>query len=208
MHIYIYRCTQAELALAQLKDMEDGDGDDDDDNNTSLDTSHFSTYTTAHNSDLYGGGGSSLTNRFGMNQRTTNTNTTPYTTPSKYTNGKRNKGGPMGEGKIIKDLEQYVGVRTNPTLAKTINVIDNFTLYTNKIIKNNSIIRIIFVLYLLFLHIWVLFVLTIHIHSIDSGSKRGPPVTNILTKGRFPTTITTGATITTSGTSSITSAVS
>ena len=207
MHIYIYRCTQAELALAQLKDMEDGDGDDDDDNNTSLDTSHFSTYTPGHNSDPYGGGGggSSLTNRFGMNQRTTNTNTTPYTTPSKYTNGKRNKGGPMGEGKIIKDLEQYVGVRTNPTLAKTINIIDNFTLYTNKIIKNNSIIRIIFVLYLLFLHIWVLFVLTIHIHSIDIGSMKGPPVTNILTKGRFP--ITGSITTNTITTGSITSTV-
>lgn len=64
-------------------------------------------------------------------------------------------------------------------VGKAIDVMDKFAMEAGKFLRYNAMARGIFILYLLVLHLWVLFILVFHVHSFekehgDFGSLHDP----------------------------------
>jgi len=58
-------------------------------------------------------------------------------------------------------------------VADMIDSIDLWSIQTGMLMKNNPIIRLAFLMYLLVMHIWVLFVLVFHAHNLEAGGNEG-----------------------------------
>jgi len=71
----------------------------------------------------------------------------------------RRGGGGVRGRKVMNDLEK-LGVRAGPNVTHAVNVIDNLTLETGNFFRLYPLVRMLFVFYLLVLHLWVLVVLT------------------------------------------------
>ena len=76
-----------------------------------------------------------------------------------------NDGEPSGH-KVISGLKQ-MGVNPNASVVRAVNYIDTWTLITGRLLRNYPLLRLGFVLYLLFLHLWVLCVLAWQTHSLE-----------------------------------------
>lgn len=75
--------------------------------------------------------------------------------------------------KVSKDLEK-IGVKANARVAQAVDMIDTWTLVSGRFLKHYPLARLGFVLYLLVLHLWVLFILALHTHSLDANSQKIP----------------------------------
>lgn len=74
------------------------------------------------------------------------------------------RGRGVGGRKVINDLEK-LGVTAGPRVTHAVNVIDNLTLETGNFFRLYPLMRMLFVIYLLLLHFWVLIVLTYSLPS-------------------------------------------
>eukprot|EP01038_Epipyxis_sp_PR26KG_P014311 gene14311-19195_t len=73
---------------------------------------------------------------------------------------------PRQQSKVIKDLEK-IGVKPSPSVSRAVTMIDTYTLLTGRFLRSYPLVRMGFVLYFLLLHLWVLFILVIHTHSLE-----------------------------------------
>ena len=73
-----------------------------------------------------------------------------------------------GGQKVMADLEK-LGVHTGPGIANVVNSIDTWTLGTGKLLRSYPLFRMGFVLYLLVLHLWVLFIIGWQTHALEDG---------------------------------------
>lgn len=158
----MYRCTQLEQQLGKVRDLEDVgyDLEEDDSPPTSR-------------------GGSTMRKR--GNDR--------YEV-SQY----------RGTNRVINDLEK-IGVRPGAGVTKAVTVIDSWTLFTGRyvvstildfffsdgdfffyyrVLRHHPLLRLGFVMYLLMLHLWVLFILIIHTHSLEDLAPNADPKEQLL----------------------------
>eukprot|EP01039_Chlorochromonas_danica_P004354 gene4354-4775_t len=70
------------------------------------------------------------------------------------------------QAQLFSDLEK-IGVKPNAGVGQAVRIIDTYTLLTGSFLRNYPLVRLGFVLYLLILHLWVLFILVLHTHSLD-----------------------------------------
>jgi hypothetical protein len=68
--------------------------------------------------------------------------------------------------KVITDLEK-MGVRPTEGVKRAVVLIDSYTFMTGKFLRRYPLIRLLFLCYLLFLHLWVFFIIGIHTHSLE-----------------------------------------
>jgi hypothetical protein len=88
------------------------------------------------------------------------------------------------QGKMVRELERY-GMKAPMPVAKAVDAIDSWTLVTGRYMKAYPLIRIGVVFYLVFLHIWVFFVLSLHASSMEGAPHQaeiGDFVTNNIEK--------------------------
>ena len=79
---------------------------------------------------------------------------------------KTSNDGEQGGHKVISGLKQ-MGVNPNASVVRAVNYIDTWTLITGRLLRNYPLLRLGFVLYLLFLHLWVLCILAWQTHSLE-----------------------------------------
>jgi hypothetical protein len=126
-----------EIQLTALRDIE-ADDDYYDDNNSNS-SSNYNTYESGNSNSI----------RLGLQKR-----------------GRTSNDGEPSGHKVISGLKQ-MGVNPNASVVRAVNYIDTWTLITGRLLRNYPLLRLGFVLYLLFLHLWVLCVLAWQTHSLE-----------------------------------------
>lgn len=70
------------------------------------------------------------------------------------------------KSRISSEFEK-IGVKTVPSVAKAVDIIDGWTLVTGKFLRHYPLLRISFVMYLVLIHLWAIVILAVHTHSLD-----------------------------------------
>jgi hypothetical protein len=76
------------------------------------------------------------------------------------------KGTKKQKSKVSAEFER-MGVRTAPSVAKAVDMIDAWTLITGRFLRHYPLLRMSFVLYLVLIHLWAIVILAVHTHSLD-----------------------------------------
>jgi len=75
------------------------------------------------------------------------------------------------------DLEK-LGVHAGPRVTNVVDTIDTWTLITGRHLKAYPLLRLTFVLYLLFIHLWAFCLLAYHAHILDQDNATANAMTN------------------------------
>lgn len=75
------------------------------------------------------------------------------------------------------DLEK-LGVHAGPRVTNVVDTIDTWTLITGRHLKAYPLLRLTFVLYLVFIHIWAFCLLAYHAHIMDLDNATANDMTN------------------------------
>jgi len=148
------RCSAAEQQVAKLRDLEDG-GDD---------LTEYAAGTTTSSSSSSG-----LQNR----RSGANGGSSSSSAGSAF-GGSQQSGQDIRRTKVISDLEK-IGVKPGARVATAVNMIDTWTMLSGRFLRSYPLARLGFVFYLLVLHLWALFILVLHTHSLDLDSQPGDP---------------------------------
>jgi hypothetical protein len=98
---------------------------------------------------------------------------------------KRGAGGGAGSSgggghrplRASQDLES-LGVHPSPRVTQAVDMIDTWTLITGRQLKAYPLLRLTFVFYLLFIHVWAFCLLAYHAHSLDLDNENANAMTN------------------------------
>ena len=73
-----------------------------------------------------------------------------------------------GGSRIVQEMEKF-GVNAGPGVTRTIDALDSWSLDVGRVLRTHPLIRIGAVLYLIVIHLWVFFILSMQTHTLDEG---------------------------------------
>ena len=155
------RCSKAEQHLARLRDLEDDEGVDGVDGVEGVEGVEGVGYEGGVSS-VYSSGGlgaPSSSSGVGLKQRRAEGAEGYNRAMDSYSKIAPNH-------KVLTDLEK-MGVRPTEGVKRAVNLLDSYTFMTGKFLRRYPLIRLLFICYLLFLHLWVFFIIGMHTHSLE-----------------------------------------